>query len=105
MNLSENARTLLHRRAMGEQVEVTPDNLLRSVVLYDAMPETLRTAADRWAGMIKAVTQREVEVVTLTSAASEEDLWGAFALQPAAGSGQIAWAPGPLVQAESDPAP
>ena len=78
---------------------------LRSIVLFDAPAEVLRGAAGRWAALLGAVTGQAVAVVTLGSAASEEDLWGTTVLRRSAARGWFEWVPGPLTQATTETEP
>ena len=53
---------------------------LRSILVFDAKPPTLQAAAQTWSEMLTAVTDKCVEIVTLASTVTDDDLWGSLTL-------------------------
>ncbi|WNZ46130.1 hypothetical protein Q2T42_30540 [Leptolyngbya boryana CZ1] len=54
---------------------------LRSVLIFDATPISLRIAADTTAQFLRLATRRNVALVTLGAAETDDDLWGRFTLK------------------------
>lgn len=54
---------------------------LRSVLMFDATPMRLRSAADAIAQFLKIATGQEVNLVTLSTTETEDDLWGRLTLR------------------------
>jgi magnesium chelatase subunit D len=81
------------------------DPALRSVLVFDCSPSTLRTATSDLAAMLQAVTGRSAEVVTLSSAHSEEDLWARPSIFQFRLHAKLVWKFRGLAQSGSDPAP
>ncbi|BAZ21098.1 Mg-chelatase subunit ChlI-like protein [Kalymmatonema gypsitolerans NIES-4073] len=53
---------------------------LRSILVFDAAPETLRLATQTTAQMLEVVTGHQVVPVTLGTFEAEDDLWGSWGL-------------------------
>jgi magnesium chelatase subunit D len=69
---------------------------LRSVLVFDASPTALRTAAAQWAEMLSVTTARSVKTVYLGPIDSEETLWGNLAPAPTGDTSSFTWKPGLL---------
>jgi magnesium chelatase subunit D len=69
---------------------------LRSLLVFDASPNTLRTAAAQWAEMLSVTMERSVKTVYLGLIDSEETLWGNLALTPTGDRSSFTWQPGLL---------
>lgn len=75
---------------------------LRSVLLFDASPLGLRASVLTLAQMLTITTQKPVRVVQLSSADTEESLWGAFSLAPTDSGPVACWHPGVLVPTQGE---
>lgn len=71
---------------------------LGSILIFTAAAAVVRDTAGRLAGFLSAARGREVPVVNLGQANSDEALWGTLLPKWRRGRLTLRWSPGPLVQ-------
>lgn len=75
---------------------------LRSILVFDASPKTLRLAAQTTTQMLEVVTEHPVVSVTLGAFEAEDDLWGSLGLCSELGEQPFQWKQGLLAAGQND---
>ena len=78
---------------------------LRSALLFDASPTAIQIASQQLASMLEVVIGQTVEIITLSSAETEDSLWGAVTLKPDTQGKWVSWKMSRLAQSNINPAP
>ncbi len=71
---------------------------LRSILVFDTTPDTLRFFAQTISRMLEIVTNHPVVLITLGTSETEDDLWGSWGLGGELGKNSLQWTSGLLFQ-------
>ncbi|NEP10554.1 MAG: hypothetical protein F6K14_10110 [Symploca sp. SIO2C1] len=77
---------------------------LRTILMFDASPGTVRLVAQTTAQMLEVVTGYPIVSVTLGTFETEDDLWGSLGLGGESGGEPFSWKPGLLTGGQKDSA-